>query len=191
LLGSVVGEPIELDEPARSATRPAVDVRADAFRHLVDRELDAAYRLAAVILGDRVEAEDAVHDAALAAWRRFGDLRDPARFDAWFARILVNGCRDRLRARTRGRVVDLGRELAETEHPSVADTSDVTAVRDLLERALAGLPADDRVVLALRYDGDLTVPAIAALLGIPEGTVKSRLHHALGRLRAVLPVSER
>jgi RNA polymerase sigma-70 factor (ECF subfamily) len=203
LLGSVVGERTELAEVDRAPmARPAEDVRAegaragkaraedaraDAFRRLVDRELDGAYRLAAVILDDRVEAEDAVHDAAISAWRRFADLRDPARFDAWFTRILVNGCRDRLRARARRRVVDVGRELAETEHPSLNDASDEVAFRDAVERALAGLPADDRVVLALRYDTDLTVPAIAGRLRIPEGTVKSRLHHALARLRAALP----
>jgi RNA polymerase sigma-70 factor (ECF subfamily) len=55
--------------------------------------------LAAVILGDPVEAEDATHDAALRAWERWGSLRDPDRFDAWFGRIVVNECRDRLRRR--------------------------------------------------------------------------------------------
>jgi RNA polymerase sigma-70 factor, ECF subfamily len=164
--------------------------RIDAFRRLVDRELDGAYRLAAVILDDRLEAEDAVHDAALAAWRRFDDLRDRARFDAWFARILVNGCRDRLRTRARRRIVDLGRELVEAEHPPVTDGSDAVAVRDLLDRALEALTPDERVVIGLRYDTDLTVPAIAAMLAIPEGTVKSRLHHALGRLRAAIEERE-
>jgi RNA polymerase sigma factor (sigma-70 family) len=82
--------------------------RAELFARLADRQLDASYRLAAVILGDALEAEDAVSDATLAAWRSFGSLRDLARFDAWFARILVNGCRDRLRRRRRRPIVDLG-----------------------------------------------------------------------------------
>jgi RNA polymerase sigma-70 factor (ECF subfamily) len=168
-----------------------VDERADAFRRLVDRSLDASYRLAAVILNDRIEAEDAVHDAAVAAWRGFDDLRDPARFDAWFRRILVNGCRDRLRARARHRVVDVGRDLVETEHPRVSDASETTAVRDALSRALAGLDPDHQVVVAMRFHADLTVPAIAEALGIPEGTVKSRLHHALGRLRAAMTEADR
>jgi RNA polymerase sigma-70 factor (ECF subfamily) len=168
-----------------------LDGRADAFRWLVDRHLDGGYRLAAVILGDRVEAEDAVHDAAVAAWRAFDQLRDPARFEAWFRRILVNGCRDRLRARARQRVVDVGRELAEAEHPVTGDASDATATRDALGRALARLDADHQVVVTLRFGADLTVPAIAATLGIPEGTVKSRLHHALARLRAVMQEADR
>ncbi len=190
MLGSLVGEPVT--RPDLHAVAPSVpDARADAFRRLVDRELDGAYRLAAVILHDRLEAEDAVHDAALTAWRRFADLRDPSRFEAWFTRILVNGCRDRLRARSRRRVVDLGRELAEIEHPGVADDGEIIAIRDALERAVDRLSPDERVLIGLRYDTDLTVPAIAAVLGIPQGTVKSRLHHALGRLRAALEVAER
>jgi RNA polymerase sigma-70 factor, ECF subfamily len=181
-------------EPARERVGlPAlrmVDARGEAFRDLADRHLDGAYRLAAVILGDRVEAEDAVHDAAVAAWRAFDDLRDPSRFEPWFRRILVNGCRDRLRARARHRVVDLGRELAETEHPAVPDTSETSAERDALDRVICALDPDHQVVVVLRYGTDLTIPAIADALGIPEGTVKSRLHHALGRLRAAMTESD-
>lgn len=189
MVGSIVSEPIGRDVAGPSLR--AVGGRGDAFRRLVDRELDDAYRLAAVILNDRVEAEDAVHDAALVAWRRWGDLRDPDRFEAWFRRILVNGCRDRLRARARHRVVDVGRELAEAEHPRVADATGATAIRDAVDRALETLGPDERLIVVLRFHADLTVPGIAATIGIPEVTVKSRLHHALGRLRAVLEVEER
>jgi hypothetical protein len=59
------------------------------FCRVVEPQLDRVYRLATVILGDRAEAEDAVHDAALRAWQHFEDLRDPGRFDAWFTRIVV------------------------------------------------------------------------------------------------------
>ncbi len=183
-----MGEPIT---PAARIVASADEARARAFRRLVDRELDAAYRLAAVILDDRLEAEDAVHDAAVSAWRSFASLRDPERFDAWFSRILVNGCRDRLRARSRRRVVDLGRELTEREHPPVADAAEETAIRDVLERALGTLSSDERVAITLRFDEDLTVPAMAAMLGVAEGTVKSRLHHALRRLRLAVEEAER
>lgn len=189
MLGSAVGKPIEGDE-VRPVLR-VIDGRADAFRRLVDRQLDAAYRLAAVILSDRVEAEDAVHDAAVAAWRRFDDLRDPARFDAWFHRILVNGCRDRLRSKARHRVRDMGREMLEAEHPRLADAAEAMGLRDALERALDALGPEERLVVILRFHADLTVPAIAATMGIPEGTVKSRLHRALGRLRVALREAER
>ena len=189
MLGSLVGEPVE--RGAARAQLRVVSPGADAFRRLVERQLDASYRLAAVILGDRVEAEDAVHDAAVAAWRGFAALRDPDRFDAWFRRILVNGCRDRLRARARRRVVDVGRELADAEHPRVADVAEAAAVRDALARAIDSLAPEEQVLVALRFHADLTVPAIAEALAIPEGTVKSRLHHAMGRLRTALAEADR
>ncbi len=190
MLGSLVGEPVA--RPDLHAVAPSVpDARADAFRRLVEREFDGAYRLAAVILHDRLEAEDAVHDAALAAWRHFADLRDGSRFDAWFTRILVNSCRDRLRARARRRVVDLGRELVEAEHPWETDAGEATTNRDAFDRAVDALSPDERALIGLRYDADLTVPAIAGLLGVPVGTVKSRLHHALNRLRAAIEEAER
>jgi RNA polymerase sigma-70 factor (ECF subfamily) len=189
MLGGLVREPA-LDREGRARLH-VVDARADAFRDLVDRHLDGAYRLASVILGDRVEAEDAVHDATVSAWAAFDRLRHPDRFEAWFRRILVNGCRDRLRGRARRRVADIGRELVESEHPVEGDAAERTATRDALDRALAGLGADHQVVVALRFGADLTVPAIAEALGIPEGTVKSRLHHALGRLRAAMTEADR
>ncbi len=188
MLGSLVGEPTRVHE---GASLRVADERANAFRRLVDRSLDPSYRLAAVILNDRIEAEDAVHDAAVSAWRSFDSLREPDRFEAWFRRILVNGCRDRLRARARHRVVDVGRELVETEHPRVADASETTAVRDALSRALDALSADERMVVTLRFHGDLTVPQVAALTGVPEGTVKSRLHHSMTKLRTVLVEADR
>jgi len=73
VLGSLVGEPTRERE---GASLRVADARADAFRRLVDRSLDASHRLAAVILNDRIEAEDAVHDAAVSAWRAFDSLRD-------------------------------------------------------------------------------------------------------------------
>ena len=82
MLGSLVAKPVG-DEKRLEALR-ITDLRADTFRQLVDRHLDSAYRLAGVILNDRIEAEGAVHEAAVAAWRGFVGLRDPARFDAWF-----------------------------------------------------------------------------------------------------------
>src|SRR4051812_9983426 len=86
----------------RQTEDPPDVARAQAFARLVDRSaLDRAYRYATLMLGSRSDAEDATHDAALTAWRRFGDLRDRDRFEAWFGRILVNSCRDQLRTRRR------------------------------------------------------------------------------------------
>lgn len=189
MLGSLVAKPVG-DERSLAALR-VTDLRADTFRELVDRHLDAAYRLAGVILNDRVEAEDAVHDAAVAAWRGFPGLRDPARFDAWFRRILVNICRDRLRDRARRSSRSVNHELLEADHPRMADASEATATRDALARAVVALTPDEQILVTLRFYGDLTVAGIAEVLQVPQGTVKSRLHQAMRRLRDAIEAADR
>lgn len=165
--------------------------RADAFRRLLDVDLLRYYRIAAAMLGDVVEAEDAVHDATVAAWQRFADLRDVERFDAWFDRILVNACRDRLRARRRRPVVDIGPFLATSGVGGIAaDPAISVGELDAVERAMRALDPDHLAVIVLRFEADLTVAAIAERLGIAEGTVKSRLHHALRRMRDAMPTDE-
>ena len=162
------------------------DPRARTFAELVDRRvLDGAYRYATLILGDRADAEDATHDAALTAWRHLGDLRDPAKFEAWFGRIVVNACRDRLRARRRRPVhVELDPGL------SRPDANDGLAGRDALARAIRSLSPDHREVVVLRFYLDLTVDQIAARTGTGTGTVKSRLHYALRNLRAAVDAED-
>jgi RNA polymerase sigma-70 factor (ECF subfamily) len=171
-------------------TRADEDPRAEAFRRLAGAELDRAYGLATAILGDRFDAEDAVHDAAALAWSRWADLRDPSRFEAWFGRIVINACRDRLRRRRR-RVVEIVWSATDAGHPLVGDDADAQAIRDLLRRALRSLSPDERIAIALRFEADLTVPAIGRLIGVPEGTVKSRLHHALAKLRVTIGEASR
>jgi RNA polymerase sigma factor (sigma-70 family) len=185
---SVVADPRAL-EPA-ALTSGVDDAALDAtglFARLVERQLDGSYRLAAVILGDALEAEEAVHDAAVAAWAGFRGLRDPERFDAWFGRILVNGCRDRLRRRKRTAIVNVSAliDLVRDEGPA-ADFAALHADRDAVARALAQLDPEHQVALVLRYWLDLPVDAIAERLAIPPGTVKSRLHNGLRRLRTTL-----
>lgn len=190
MLGTLVADRAEAQTEA-STVGGIDEVRASAFRRLVDGELDHAYRLAAVILGSTEEAEDAVHDAALIAWRRWSDLRDASRFEAWFGRILINTCRDRLRRHRRRAVFELDRNPTPAEHPATPDSETSIAERDRLRRALERLTADERIAVVLRYDADLTVPAIASRLAVPEGTVKSRLHHALSKLRPAIDEADR
>jgi RNA polymerase sigma factor (sigma-70 family) len=156
----------------------------DMFEALSDRSLDSAYRLAAVVLRDEIEAQDIVRDALLAAWRKFGSLRDLDRFDAWFGRIVLNLCRDRLRARRRGRIreIALGGQM-ETRRP---DEIARLAERDAIGAAFSNLHPDLQLVVALRFYRDLPLEGIAGLLGIPLGTVKSRLHKGMERMRAEL-----
>ena len=158
---------------ASRASDPAAE-----FSRLVDRSLDRSFRLAAVMLGNRGDAEDAVEDAALRAWQHFTSLRDHDRFDAWFSRIVVNVCRDRLRER-RGRPAPLTFDPA-----SPFDAIDASVERAALYGALARLTPDHRAVVALHYLEGLTVDQVADRLGVRAGTVKSRIHYGVCELRA-------
>jgi RNA polymerase sigma-70 factor (ECF subfamily) len=160
----------------------ATVARLAHFAQRLERRLPASYRLAALILGDRSDAEDATHEAVVAAWTRAATLRDLEAFDAWFDRILVNGCRDRLR-RGRGlRLVDL--EAAD-DVPS-PDRMNTLGERDLVEWAFLRLNSDQRVAVVLRFWADRSVEEIASLTGARPGTVKSRLHYALRAMRDAL-----
>jgi RNA polymerase sigma-70 factor, ECF subfamily len=159
--------------------------RASAFAVLADEHLDAAYRLARAILRDPDRAQDATHDAFVQAWRKWSTLRDPARFQQWFDRILVNTCRDGLRA-SRWQARDISDEVALVSGDAFGQTHD----RDVLGAGIASLSADHRVVVALRYYRDLPVKDIAALLSVPVGTVESRLHYALKRLHELIDVAD-
>jgi RNA polymerase sigma factor (sigma-70 family) len=153
---------------------------ADPFVRLGDLELDRAYRLAGLILGSREEAEDATQDALLRAWRSARSLRDLDRFQAWFDRILVNVCRDRLRRRSPVRLIEMdGASIAQSPHDPFRLSED----RDELLRSMASLEPELRIVIVLHYWADLTLDGVAERLGWPVGTVKSRLHRALAVMR--------
>ncbi len=171
-------EAIEVAERAPAGIRDAT-LRDAAFVRLADEHLDRAYRLARAILRDPAEAQDATHDAFVQAWRRWETLRDPAKFEPWFDRILVNTCRNRMRSNRR-QATDISTEvaLATGDHSSRAED------REVVGAAIAELSPDHQLVVALRYYRDLTVPEIARRLGVPTGTVQSRLHYALKRLHA-------
>ena len=163
-----------LADPASTATE-------DRFLRLAGGELDRAYRLAGLLLGDARDAEDATQDALVRAWRSISSLRDPDGFRAWFDRILVNVCRDRLRRRRLVRFVPLegSGDSAETRDPFAALLD-----RDEALGHLRVLDPDERIVVVLHYWADLTLVAVGERLGWPLGTVKSRLHRALQKMAA-------
>jgi RNA polymerase sigma-70 factor (ECF subfamily) len=158
--------------------------RAAAFDAIVQQHLDASYRTAALILRDHAEAEDATHDALVIAWRRWSSLRDPSKFAPWFGRILTNVCVDRLRRRRRTSLTDVSAALEARQ--AFGDNASAVADRDMLARAFTKLSPEHRVVIVLRYFQDLPVEEIAQRVGVPAGTIKSRLHHALRDLGIVI-----
>jgi RNA polymerase sigma-70 factor (ECF subfamily) len=151
----------------------------EAFARLVDLETPAAYRLALTIVRSPAEAEDAVQDAFVQAWRRIDSLRDPDRWSAWFRRLLVRCAVERARRRHLVREVDLDLAL---DIPRLEPSPHPAEWLALLA-ALGRLDPSDRAMLSLRFFADLEMQGVADALGIPLGTAKSRLHRALGRLR--------
>ena len=184
----------DTDELVGRLPRTSAVDRTASFRQLAEDHLDDAYALAAVILGDRAEAEDATHDAIVKAWHAWPSLRSTDAFAPWFQRILVNSCRDRLRQRKRRAPLDRPHPDPDLDHslPSrEADAFARTAERDAIERALHELNPDERISVVMRYFLDLPVETIAARLNVPSGTVKSRLHRGIDHLRAAYDAAER
>jgi RNA polymerase sigma-70 factor (ECF subfamily) len=164
------------------ASSAAALQRAEAFRRLAEGHLDDSYRLASAILGSPTDARDAVHDAFISGWQRWSSLRDADRFSAWFKRIVVNTCKDRLRKATRHRSMPIGERQVASEPDPARSVQD----RLLIEEGLGRLTPDDRIILALRYYRDLKIEQVAEVLGIPPGTATSRLRNAHIRLRRII-----
>ncbi len=160
----------------------------DAFSELVRGAIGRLYAAALLILRDQARAEDATQEALVAAWRDLSALRDPDRFDAWLHRLLVRSCyREARRGRRRWTVEMEVRPSMTVEPDPALDLID----RDELERGFARLDADARSILVLRYYLGLSVDEVAAALGIPSGTAKSRLHRATAAMRAALDADAR
>lgn len=168
-------------ERAQAGEPAAFDVLARAS---ADRLMAIAYR----ILRDPARAEDAVQSTLLTAWRTLPSLRDPERFEAWLHRLVVHACyAEARRVRSqRGEV-----ELLPVHHPATPDPTLTVDDRDQLERAFRRLSPEQRAVVVLQHELGLTHPEIAATLGIPVGTVKSRLNAAMSALRAAVTADAR
>jgi RNA polymerase sigma-70 factor (ECF subfamily) len=152
----------------------------DAFNELVRRHRDRLWAVALRTLGDREEAADALQDALLSAYRSADRFRGDAAVTTWLHRIVVNACLDRVRRRQARPTVP----LTDTEHAAVAPVDSDTAVD--VRTALASLPAEQRVALILVDVQGYPVAEVAVMLGVPEGTVKSRCARGRARLAALL-----
>jgi RNA polymerase sigma-70 factor (ECF subfamily) len=125
----------------------------------------------------------------LRAWRDLPALRDPDRFDAWLNRLLANACIDLLRRDRRHRLDVVLTDTSPT--PIVHDETAVIADRDELERGFRRLGPEERAVIVLHHYLDLPLPEVAATLGVPLGTAKTRLYRGLDRMRAALDADAR
>lgn len=157
---------------------------ADIARAVGDRLMAIAYR----ILRDTSRAEDAVQQTLVTAWQELPALRDDARFEAWLRRILVHACYAEARRR---RTWAANIRLLPVDGPSDRDDTATIVQRDQLERGFRRLSPEQSAIFVLHHYVGLTLPEIADELGVPLGTVKSRIHYAAMILRAALDADAR
>jgi RNA polymerase sigma-70 factor, ECF subfamily len=169
------GELGDVVEAARAGDRLA-------FEQLLERDAPVAYRAALAVLRSPPDAEDALQEAALHAWQRLPQLRDPVGWTPWFRRIAVRTALDRARRAYRSREVTLGSGTLD----QIPDPASGADQRVALLAAFGQLSPEDRAILGLRLGADLPVAEVAEALGLRLGTAKARLHRAMGRLRALL-----
>ena len=159
----------------------------EAFELLTAAAGDRLFGFARLVLGDAHDAEDAVQDALVRAWRGLPLLRDPDRWDAWLHRLIVNACADHGRRRMRQvaevRLLPMGAALGDDAH-AIDD-------HDQLDRGFQRLKPHHRAAIVLHFYMDLSMAEVAEALGVPVGTAKSRIHYAVEALRAALEADER
>jgi RNA polymerase sigma-70 factor, ECF subfamily len=156
----------------------------EALSELVTRWQDRLWRLAWRLTDDEQAAWDVLQETWIVISRKIGRLGDPSAFPAWAYRITSNKSRDWVRRRQRMRRADeaYGERRREAENGGGATDRHYADLRE----ALADLSGHDRAILSFRYEDQFGISEIAAILGIPPGTVKSRLYHARQRLRRFL-----
>jgi RNA polymerase sigma-70 factor, ECF subfamily len=144
----------------------------DAFAELVRASVARLDTAARLILRDNELARDAVQEGLFRAWRDLRSLRDADRFDAWVYRLTVNACLDLARRRRR-RPMEV--EIVEMFAPILDDPADAVADRALVDRVMRRLDEQGRSIIVLHYFLGLPLSEVATSLGVPVGTVKSRL----------------
>lgn len=165
------------------------DGEREAFRHLVERYQDVLFGTAVLMTGDRAQAEEHVQEAFLAAWRGIQGFHSERPVKPWLVRILVNTVVSQRRRRVVS-TVSLEYESEAEDSARPAEEIEAQHERLAIRQALEGLNPEQRQVVVLRFFAGLTVPQLAEATGVREGTVKSRLHRALGQLRDQLTTGD-
>jgi RNA polymerase sigma-70 factor, ECF subfamily len=174
-----------IDDLDQDLVRRAADGDTVAFGELLARHRTSALRVATVVLGSPVGADDVVQDADLRAWRARGTVDPDRPFRSWYLRVVANAARNDRRARGRRAALEI-RETGRAAAESIADPAEraVSAEeRQVVLAAINRLAAADRLVIALRHFEQLGEHEMAEVLECPPGTVKSRLARAMSRLR--------
>lgn len=166
----------------------ARDGDADAFAALARLSSDRLFAVALRVTRDRHRAEDALQQTLIAVWKELPRLRDPVRFDAWTYRLVVRFAVQEARG---GRRPIREMHVVPERDPSLDDATGDVEQRDQLERGFERLTPEQRAVVVLHFYAGLGLAEIADTIGVPLGTVGSRLHYAKRALRAALEADDR
>jgi RNA polymerase sigma-70 factor (ECF subfamily) len=150
-----------------------------SLERLLRRHQQAMFRLAYRLLNDRGDAEDAVQDAFVSAWRRLDTYRGDAAFSSWLYRIVTNRCFNMTRSRRPVATLDAAETvIAASGHNSPENEATATAERAALQRALQELPVDQRACWVLRENDGLGYDEIAGIIGGTPDAVRGKIHRA-------------
>lgn len=169
--------------PDAALVRSVLTGEVDAFARLVDRHHARCLRVATHLMGDADDAEDAVQDAFVRAYRHLGSYRERDRFGAWLLRIVVNQCRTRAAKSARFTRFEPTQHESDTEHGALLEANDRRAE---LAHALAQLGPEQREAIVLRFTEELSYEEISALTGVGVSALKMRVQRACTRLRSLL-----
>lgn len=149
-----------------------------SFMKLIEKKQETIYRIARAYTPNSYDAEDCISESVILAFDRLGQLKNAGKFYVWFISILVNVCRKRYRsaARTEQFIPEI--------HGRVDEEMMGTAENSLLvENILKHLKENEREILVLRYLQDFSLEETAEILGVPQGTVKSRLNRIISKIK--------
>jgi RNA polymerase sigma-70 factor (ECF subfamily) len=178
-----------MSEPERSLLRRLRDRDEHAFRELIDQHRDKVFNITYRMLGNRAEAEDVAQEVFITVFKTIDTFREESRFSTWLYRVTVNHTKNRIKYLARRHERDRD-ELDETSreangaasgpprNPQPDRALEGAQLEQLLQDAIAALDDEHRVVVVLRDVEDLSIEEICEITGLPDGTVKSRLHRA-------------
>ncbi|MBP6630082.1 MAG: sigma-70 family RNA polymerase sigma factor [Kofleriaceae bacterium] len=186
-------------DPERSLLRRLRERDERAFRELVEAHKTTVYNLSFRMLGNRAEAEDVAQEVFISVFKTIDTFREESKFSTWLYRVVVNHCKNRIKylSRRHDRKQD---ELDETTHGTGTGGSDGAPshprrpdralegaeLERLMQEAIAALDEEHRTLVVLRDVEELSIEEICEITGLPDGTVKSRLHRARLVLRKKL-----
>ena len=187
-----------MSELERSLLRRLRDRDERAFRELLAAHRDRVYNITFRMLGNRHEAEDVAQEVFITVFKTIDTFREESKFSTWLYRVAVNHCKNRIKYLARRH--DRDREELDDQTSGAATNGAISApmpsapdralegaqMEKLLQDAIATLEEDQRMVVILRDVEDLSIEEICEITGLPDGTVKSRLHRARLVLRKKL-----